>query len=152
MVGVLTPRPPALRSLAELARAGAEVLDLREPLEDDEAVGRTSRADWPEAPILVGSDDTFNPKLNNVRNGRGGELRPDWPRCATPASTSSPRAHPSRRRPSLRTRSAWCWRSRPAIRPENFAAEMECSYINGHQARVPDGGGPPGHRRSRPSA
>ena len=35
---------------------------------DDGAVAPT-RSLWPEAPILVGNGDTFNPKMNNVRKG-----------------------------------------------------------------------------------
>src|SRR6266404_8820457 len=49
--------------LAELARAGAEVL-ICVASERDEAVARV-RAQWPGAPILFGNDSTFNPKLNN---------------------------------------------------------------------------------------
>jgi len=32
-------------------------------------------------------------------------------------------------------------------RPENFAAEMECAYINGHQSALPVGSRPAGHAR-----
>ncbi len=67
MVGRRDASPAYVRRLADLSRAGAEVL-ICVTGEDDEAVGRT-RGDWPDAPILVGSDDTFNPKLNNVRKG-----------------------------------------------------------------------------------
>src|SRR5262249_30754942 len=63
-----------IASLEELSRAGAEILictvDRR-----DEAVER-ARAQWPDAPILVGSDRTFNPKLNNVRKGLEAATRP----------------------------------------------------------------------------
>ena len=56
-----------VRSLAELARSGAEILICVADA-DDGAVAPT-RAVWPEAPILIGHDDTFNPKMNNVRKG-----------------------------------------------------------------------------------
>ena len=97
-------------SLAELSRAGAEVL-ICVASERDEAVARV-RAQWPDAPILVGSDDTFNPKLNNVRKGSKRRAAPWW-RCATPASRS-PRASSPRPRRNCRTKSGSCWRSRPA--------------------------------------
>src|ERR1700676_484439 len=60
--------------LAELARAGAEVL-ICVASERDEAVARV-RARWPGAPILFGNDGTFNPKLNNVRKGLEAASRP----------------------------------------------------------------------------
>src|SRR3981189_1315571 len=60
--------------LAELARAGAEIL-ICVASERDEAVERV-RARWPGAPILIGSDGTFNPKLNNVRKGLEAASRP----------------------------------------------------------------------------
>ncbi|MDP1906693.1 MAG: hypothetical protein Q8K85_00235 [Hyphomicrobium sp.] len=49
-----------VRVLAELSRAGAEVLICVAHV-DDSAVAPT-RALWPDAPILVGNDDTFNPR------------------------------------------------------------------------------------------
>ena len=42
---------------------------------DDGAVAAT-RALWLDAPILVGSDTTFNPKMNNVRKGLEAASRP----------------------------------------------------------------------------
>src|SRR5258708_22487098 len=60
--------------LAELARAGAEVL-ICVASERDEAVARV-RGRWPGAPILFGSNSTFNPKLNNVRKGLEAASRP----------------------------------------------------------------------------
>ena len=53
--------------LRQLAEAGAEVL-ICVAHAGDGAVARTRKL-WPEAPILVGNDDTFNPKMNNVRKG-----------------------------------------------------------------------------------
>lgn len=54
-----------VQALRRLAEAGAEVL-ICVARPDDEAVAPV-RSLWPEAPILVGEDDTFNPKMNNVR-------------------------------------------------------------------------------------
>jgi ceramide glucosyltransferase len=131
MVGRRDASPAYVRSLAELARAGAEVL-ICVTTEDDEAVGRT-RADWPEAPILVGSDDTFNPKLNNVRKGLEAASRPVVVLCdagidLTLSELAGAAAH-------LSDKVGLVLALKAGARPENFAAEMECSYINGHQAR-----------------
>jgi ceramide glucosyltransferase len=131
MVGVRDASPAYVRGLAELSRAGAEVL-ICVTSEDDEAVGRI-RTDWPDAPILVGSDDTFNPKLNNVRKGLEAASRPVVALCdagidLTLAEIAQAAAHPS-------DKVGLVLALKTGDRPENFAAEMECSYINGHQAR-----------------
>ncbi|GEP56298.1 glycosyltransferase family 2 protein [Reyranella soli] len=131
MVGRRDASPAYVRSLAELARAGAEVL-ICVTAEDDEAVGYT-RADWPDAPILVGSDDTFNPKLNNVRKGLEAASRPIVALCDAGidlelSELTSAAAH-------LSDKVGLVLALKTGNRPENFAAEMECSYINGHQAR-----------------
>lgn len=131
MVGKRDASPAYVCGLADLARAGAEVL-ICVTTEDDEAVGRT-RADWPDAPILVGSDDTFNPKLNNVRKGLEAASRPVVALCdagidLTLSDLTSAAAH-------LSDKVGLVLALKTGDRPENFAAEMECSYINGHQAR-----------------
>ncbi|MBY0324134.1 MAG: glycosyltransferase [Reyranella sp.] len=131
MVGRRDASPGYVRGLAELARAGAEVL-ICVTAEDDEAVGR-ARADWPDAPILVGSDDTFNPKLNNVRKGLEAATRRVVALCdagidLTLSDLTSAAAH-------LSDKVGLVLALKTGDRPENFAAEMECSYINGHQAR-----------------
>ena len=131
MVGVRDASPAYVRRLADLSRAGAEVL-ICVTSEDDEAVGRT-RAEWPDAPILVGSDDTFNPKLNNVRKGLEAASRPVVALCdagidLTLAELAAAAAH-------LSDKVGLVLALKTGDRPENFAAEMECSYINGHQAR-----------------
>ena len=60
--------------LRRLAEDGVEVLIcVAEP--DDGAVAPV-RSLWPDAPILVGRDDTFNPKMNNVRKGLEAASRP----------------------------------------------------------------------------
>ena len=131
MVGVRDASPAYVRGLADLSRAGAEIL-ICVTAEDDAAVGRT-RADWPEAPILVGSDDTFNPKLNNVRKGLESASRPIVALCDAGidlklADLISAAAH-------LSDKVGLVLALKAGARPENFAAELECSYINGHQAR-----------------
>jgi ceramide glucosyltransferase len=131
MVGVRDASPAYVRRLAELSRAGAEVL-ICVTTEHDEAVGR-ARAEWPDAPILVGSDDTFNPKLNNVRKGLEAASRPVVALCdagidLTLAELGQAAAH-------LSDKVGLVLALKTGEQPENFAAEMECSYINGHQAR-----------------
>lgn len=131
MVGARDASPAYVRSLADLSRAGAEVL-ICVTTEDDEAVGRT-RADWPDAPILVGSDDTFNPKLNNVRKGLEAASRPVVALCDAGidlrlSELAAAAAH-------LSDKVGLVLALKAGAGPENFAAEMECSYINGHQAR-----------------
>jgi ceramide glucosyltransferase len=131
MVGARDASPAYVRRLAELSRSGAEVL-ICVTTEHDEAVGRT-RAEWPDAPILVGSDDTFNPKLNNVRKGLEAASRPVVALCdagidLTLSELTAAAAH-------LSDKVGLVLALKVGDRPENFAAEMECSYINGHQAR-----------------
>jgi ceramide glucosyltransferase len=131
MVGVRDASPAYVRRLADLSRAGAEVL-ICVTTEDDEAVART-RAQWPDAPVLVGSDDTFNPKLNNVRKGLEAASRPVVALCdagidLTVAELTQAAAH-------LSDKVGLVLALKTGDQPENFAAEMECSYINGHQAR-----------------
>ncbi len=131
MVGARDASAAYLRRLADLSRAGAEVL-ICVTTEDDEAVGRT-RADWPDAPILVGSDDTFNPKLNNVRKGLEAASRPVVALCDAGidlelSDLTAAAAH-------LSDKVGLVLALKTGARPGNFAAEMECSYINGHQAR-----------------
>ena len=131
LVGVRDASPAYVRRLADLSRAGAEIL-ICVTTEHDEAVGRT-RAEWPDAPILVGSDDTFNPKLNNVRKGLEAASRPVVALCdagidLTLSELTAAAAH-------LSDKVGLVLALKAGHRPENFAAEMECSYINGHQAR-----------------
>ncbi len=120
-----------VQALADLARAGAEVLIcVADP--DDGAIAPT-RALWPDATILVGKDDTFNPKMNNVRKGLEAAGRPivalcdagvvlgveDLCRAAAPLSETV----------------GLVLALKAAADPQGFAAEMERAYINGHQAR-----------------
>src|SRR6195256_73904 len=117
--------------LAELARAGAEVL-ICVASERDEAVARV-HAQWPAAPILIGSDSTFNPKLNNVRKGLEAASRPVVALCdAGIALTAGDLVAAAAQ---LSDEVGLVLALKAGERPENFAAEMECAYINGHQAR-----------------
>src|SRR5471032_2704992 len=65
--GAADASPDYVGALQRLSGAGAEIL-VCVAHADDGAVAAT-RALWPEAPILVGNDTTFNPKMNNVRKG-----------------------------------------------------------------------------------
>lgn len=118
-------------SLAELSRAGAQVL-ICVASEGDQAVERV-RAQWPDAPILVGSDDTFNPKLNNVRKGLEAASRPVV--ALSDAGIALTAAELTAAEAQLSDKVGLVLALKAGERPENFAAEMECAYINGHQAR-----------------
>jgi ceramide glucosyltransferase len=131
MVGVRDASPAYVGRLADLSRAGAEVL-ICVTTEHDEAVGHT-RAEWPDAPILVGSDDTFNPKLNNVRKGLEAASRPVVALCDAGIDLTLPELTAAAAHLSEKVGLVLALKT--GDRPENFAAEMECSYINGHQAR-----------------
>jgi ceramide glucosyltransferase len=131
MVGVRDASPAYVGRLADLSRAGAEVL-ICVTTEHDEAVART-RAEWPDAPILVGSDDTFNPKLNNVRKGLEAASRPVVALCDAGIDLTLPELTAAAAH--LSDKVGLVLALKTGDRPENFAAEMECSYINGHQAR-----------------
>jgi ceramide glucosyltransferase len=131
MVGVSDASPAYVGRLAELSRAGAEVL-ICVTTEHDEAVGHT-RAEWPDAPILVGSDDTFNAKLNNVRKGLESASRPVVALCDAGIDLTLPELTAAAAH--LSDKVGLVLALKTGDRPENFAAEMECSYINGHQAR-----------------
>jgi ceramide glucosyltransferase len=131
MVGMRDASPAYVGRLADLWRAGAEVL-ICVTTEHDEAVART-RAEWPDAPILVGSDDTFNPKLNNVRKGLEAASRPVVALCDAGIDLTLPELTAAAAH--LSDKVGLVLALKTGDRPENFAAEMECSYINGHQAR-----------------
>src|SRR3979490_602071 len=117
--------------LAELARVGAEVL-ICVASERDEAVARV-RAQWPGAPILFGNDSTFNPKLNNVRKGLEAASRPAVALCAAGVALTAGDLVTAAAQ--LLDEVGLVLALKAGERPENFAAEMECAYLNGHQAR-----------------
>ena len=131
MVGRRDASEAYVRALERLADAGAEIL-ICVTSEDDEAVPAV-RAHWPQAPILVGSDDTFNPKLNNVRKGFEAASRPVVMLCdAGVAVTEADLAAASA---LLSERVGLVLALKVGTMPGNFAGAMECAYINGHQAR-----------------
>ena len=118
-------------ALAELSRAGAEVL-ICVASEDDGAVAPT-RALWPDAPILIGSDDTFNPKMNNVRKGLEAASRPVVARCDAGVVLDAEEL--GRIAAPLSQGVGLVLALKAGEAPGNFAAEMERAYIDGHQAR-----------------
>src|SRR5882724_9590749 len=131
MAGVRDASAAYVQSLAELAGSGAEVL-ICVTSEQDEAVART-RGQSPDAPILVGSDDTFTPKLNNVRTGLEGAGRPVVALCDAGIVLTMAELGPAAA--LLSDDVGLVLALKAGDRPENFAGEMECTYINGHQAR-----------------
>ena len=118
-------------ALAELARTGVEVL-ICVAHADDGAVAPT-RALWPEAPILVGNDDTFNPKMNNVRKGLEAASREIVGLCDAGIVFGVDEL--CRAAAPLSDAMGLVLALKAADAPGNFAAEMERAYIDGHQAR-----------------
>ncbi len=131
MVGRRDASEAYVRALRLLAEQGAEIL-ICVTSESDEAVAAV-RALWPQAPILVGSDTTFNPKLNNVRKGFEAATRPVVMLCdAGIAVTERDLAAAAA---LLSDRVGLVLALKVGTHPGNFAGAMECAYINGHQAR-----------------
>ena len=120
-----------VRALADLARAGAEILICVDEA-DDGAVAPT-RALWPEAPILIGRDNTFNPKMNNVRKGLEAASREIVALCDAGIVFTADEL--CRAAAPLSDTIGLVLALKAAEAPENFAAEMERAYIDGHQAR-----------------
>jgi ceramide glucosyltransferase len=120
-----------VRALAGLAGAGAEIL-ICVAQADDGAVAPV-RAVWPDAPILVGNDNTFNPKMNNVRKGLEAASRRIVALCD--AGTVFGEDELCRAAAPLSDTVGLVLALKMAEAPENFAAEMERAYIDGHQAR-----------------
>jgi ceramide glucosyltransferase len=131
MVGAQDASAAYVASLAALSDAGAEVL-ICVTAADDEALPPL-RARWPDAPVLVGSDDTFNPKLNNVRKGLEAAGRPVVALCDAGILLTLPELAAAAA--ALSDKVGLVLALKAGAGPQNFAAEMECSYINGHQAR-----------------
>lgn len=131
MVGSRDGSRAYVEALRALFDAGAEIL-ICVPAAADEAVPAV-RAVWPDAPILVGSDTTFNPKMNNVRKGLEAARRPVVVLCDAGIDL---------RADELQTAAApldmgvgLVLALKAAEAPANFAAELERAYICGHQAR-----------------
>jgi ceramide glucosyltransferase len=131
MNGAADASPGYVGVLRTLSAVGAEILVCVAD-EGDGAVAAT-RALWPEAPILIGSDGTFNPKMNNVRKGLEAATRPVVALCDAgiilDADTLCRAAAP------LSDKIGLVLALKAAEAPENFAAELERAYIDGHQAR-----------------
>jgi ceramide glucosyltransferase len=131
LTGSRDASPAYIASLRDLSQAGAEILicavDPR-----DEAITR-ARAYWPDAPILVGADRTFNPKLNNVRKGLEAATRPVVALCDAGITLTAGQLLSAAAQLSDRVGLILALKAGTA--PGNFAGEMECAYINGHQAR-----------------
>ena len=118
-------------ALQRLADEGAEIL-ICVADEADEAVAAT-RAVWPAAPILTGSDTTFNPKMNNVRKGLEAARRPVVALCDAGIVLAAPDLQ--RAAASLSADIGLVLVLKVGQSADNFTAELECAYINGHQAR-----------------
>lgn len=131
MNGAGDASPAYVSALAELAQAGVEVLICVADA-DDGAVTAT-RALWPEAPILVGKDDTFNPKMNNVRKGLEAASREIVALCD--AGIVAGVDELCRAAAPLSDSVGLVLALKAAAAPANLAAEVERAYINGHQAR-----------------
>lgn len=117
--------------LRRLAEDGVEVLIcVAEP--DDGAVAPV-RSLWPDAPILVGRDDTFNPKMNNVRKGLEAASRPVVGLCDAGIQLSIDELR--RAAAPLAAGTGLVLALKAAEAPGTFAAEIERAYIDGHQAR-----------------
>jgi ceramide glucosyltransferase len=131
MNGLADAAPGYVRALQALAEAGAEILIC--VADNDDSAATATRALWPEAPILVGSDRTFNPKMNNVGKGLKAATRQVVALCdagiAIDADTLCRAAAP------LSDKVGLVLALKAAETAENFAAELERAYIDGHQAR-----------------
>jgi ceramide glucosyltransferase len=123
--------PAYIAALRTLSQAGAEVLVCVASANDD-AVAAT-RAVWPDAPLLVGADTTFNPKMNNVRKGLEAASRPVVALCDAGIALCINELRQAAA--ALSDRVGLVLALKAADAPENFAAELERAYIDGHQAR-----------------
>ncbi len=123
--------PVYVAALAELARAGAEVL-ICVASEEDGAVA-PARALWPEAPILCGLADTFNPKMNNVVKGLEAATRSVVALCDAGIAIDFDGLRAAAA--PLSAEVGLVLALKVGDEPDGFAAEMERAYINGHQAR-----------------
>jgi ceramide glucosyltransferase len=131
MSGAADASTEYVQALMALSGAGAEVL-ICVASEDDEAVGPV-RALWSDAPILVGNDTTFNPKMNNVRKGLEAASRPLVALCDAGILLDAENL----RRAALPLSGSvgLVLALKAGESPGNFAAELERSYIDGQQAR-----------------
>lgn len=129
--GAADASPVYIEALHTLAQAGAEVL-ICVASADDSAVAAT-RAIWPDAPLWIGADTTFNPKMNNVRKGLEAASRPVVALCDAGVVLGQDELRQAAA--TLSDRIGLVLALKAANDPENFAAELERAYIDGHQAR-----------------
>lgn len=118
-------------ALRRLAEAGSEVLVCVADGDDPAAAGVRLR--WPQAPLLLGRDRTFNPKMNNVRKGLEAATRPVVALCDAGIAIAERDLVAAAALLSPQVGLVLALKAGSA--PAGFAAEMECAYINGHQAR-----------------
>jgi ceramide glucosyltransferase len=131
MAGAEDASAAYVQALQRLAEAGVEVLIcVAQP--DDGAVAPV-RTLWPEAPILVGKDDSFNPKMNNVRKGLEAASRPVVGLCDAGIQLSLDELRLAAA--PLAAGAGLVLALKAAEAPGTFAAEIERAYIDGHQAR-----------------
>ncbi len=129
--GAADASPAYVGALRALAEQGAEIL-ICVADESDRAVAAT-RALWADAPILIGEDTTFNPKMNNVRKGLEAATRPVVALCdAGIALDADMLGHAAA---ALSSEIGLVLALKAGEAPETFAAEIERAYIVGHQAR-----------------
>ncbi len=131
MIGAADAAEPYVRALQVLSEAGAEVL-VCVANGNDGAIAAT-RAVWPAATILIGSDATFNPKMNNVRKGLEAASRPVVCLCDAGILLTANELRSVAGALSARVGLVLALKAGEAA--ENFPAELERAYINGHQAR-----------------
>ena len=131
MNGAVDASADYVRCLQALSTAGAEIL-ICVPDAADGAIAPT-RAVWPDAPILVGSGDTFNPKMNNVSKGLEAASRAVVALCDAGVMLGADELLSAAG--SLSDRVGLVLALKAGEAPINFAAELERAYIDGHQAR-----------------
>jgi ceramide glucosyltransferase len=129
--GAADASPAYVGALRTLAGQGAEVL-ICIASEADGAFAAT-RALWADAPVLIGEDTTFNPKMNNVRKGLEAATQPVVALCdAGIALDADVLGHAAA---ALSPEVGLVLALKAGEAAETFAAEIERAYIDGHQAR-----------------
>ena len=118
-------------ALMALSGAGAEIL-ICVATPEDGAIAPV-RALWSDAPILIGTDTTFNPKMNNVRKGLEAASRPFVALCDAGILLDAENLR--RAALPLSDKVGLVLALKAGEAPGNFAAELERAYIDGHQAR-----------------
>ena len=131
MSGAADASTAYVQALMALSEAGAEVL-ICVASEHDGAVAPL-RALWADAPILVGNDTTFNPKMNNVRKGLEAASRPLVALCDAGILLDAENLR--RAALPLSDSVGLVLALKAGEAPGNFAAELERSYIDSQQAR-----------------